>query len=858
MKTLTLLAFIVLSGTALSAQDQSPIPKISQQISSYFSYHPREKVFIMTDKGHYKPGETIWFSAFVTNANNQILPIENRELYVKLYDKKGTPVLQDIFRLNTGSTPGDLFLPEDLPEDTYFLAAYTSAHISPEEISCTPLKIDPTYSNQYVAETSAKDSIFLSGQKNEIRVILHDISGEIQKNTRLRYQLTNGTEIVEKGKLKTDANGRITIPITIPNKTNGEPFICELTDTREEWKHEVFLPTDLDPVIIKFYPEGGNLTTGIPTKIGFTAFNKWGLPVEIEGSILNQEGKPITTVKTFTKGLGLFAVTNDEQQKYKLVLSGKTGQNQSFELPAPNLNGLALSLVKTDSEYLLTNLIFADKQKHAIALTVTQGSNLYWAGDMEIDAVGRIKIPSENLPQGINLLSVFTKEGNLLAERIIYHDKNQKLKIEIVPGKTSLQPDESMNVKVRLTDEDNLPVSGNIVVAVTDKFRKGTDRQEIDEYLLIGSELETPFSLISGALKGKISNSALMDVFLIANRVKGFDWGKIRRFNPDAPDFNAGNNRISGFVTDKNENKINKAKVSLVNNKTMQLHTTTTNAEGFFSFPNLNTINAEDFTAKATDSEGKHELKVVLSKNFEGQISVFITENVKKYTLLNIDQVADENYFRNNGELFPRAPKLIKNNTIAIDNQRKMLSTSTNIMDVIKTIKPYKIMSNQIVFYGSENSLNYQGGALLVLDGQQLGTDISSIQSLSPTEIDHINISTNPMDIQRYTGLNSVGVIEIFLKSAKLNEPIVKNETHTSQYDGIYRIPNVFPTEPVKQKRDTRTTLLWIPEQKVDESGLFEFNITAGKVLSDFEIEVQGLSGNDRIGKGKVSFKVMR
>ncbi len=858
MKTLLLLVITVFAGIASSAQDQSPIPKISLQITNYFSFYPREKVFLMTDKVRYKPGETIWFRAFVSNADSLAASKESNALNLGLFDQSGTNVLNEAFKLNNGSISGDLTIPDDLKGDIYFLVAYSSAQSSPEQVSITKLDIDPQYSNQWVVETAAKDSISISGKKNELFVVLRDISGEIQKNEPLRYELKNGTEVLDKGKIKTDQNGKITIPFTIPDKTNGEPFICELSGSKDEWRHDIFLPSDLDPVVIKFYPEGGNLIAGVATKIGFTAFNKWGIPVDVEGSVLDQEGKQITPVKTLTKGLGIFSLINSGQRKVKLLLSGKTGNKQSFELPAPAANGLAVAVVKTDSEFIYTNLVFPDKQKHSVAMIVTHGNNVYWAADMDINGIGKLKIPVTQLPQGINLVSVFSKEGNLLAERIVFKDDKQELRVNIQPEKTSLTPNGKMIVKVRLTDENNRPVSGNVAVSVTDKFRNNSGKMQIDEYLQIESEVETPFSLFPEAFKDKIRNAGLMDVFLIANGIKGFDWAKIRQFKPEnATDLNIGYFRISGFVTDKSGNKINKAKVSLVNNKNMQLHTTTTNSEGVFSFPNLYMSNAADFSAKATDSDGKHDLIVNFIKNLEGQISIYIENNVRKYSLLNSDMIADEYYLKNNPDLFPRAPRIIKANTQSIDSQRKLLSSSTSILEVIKTIKPYKIMDNQIVFFGSENSLNYQGGALIVLDGQQLGTDIGTIQNMSPSDVDHINVSTNPIDIQRYTGLNSVGVIEIFQKKAKLPETKVQ-KVNDDKHDGKFRIPNVFPKESVNVRRDNRTTLLWIPDQKVDQTGQFEFEVAAGKVISNFIIDVQGISTDGRMGIGKASFTVTK
>lgn len=859
MKTFTLLVLMVLFGVVLSAQDQGPIPKISLQITSYFSVYPRENIFLMTDKACYKPGETIWFRAFTSETDNPLVTDESSKLYLSLFDKIGKKITKGTFRMSKGASSGDLKIPDNLVGDTYFLVAYSSEQSSLEQVPIIKLKIDPEYSNQWVVEAVAKDSISISGKKNELLVVLRDNTGAAQKNEQLRYEIQNGTEVLEKEKLKTDENGKVTIPFTIPAKTNGEPFICELSDYRGDWKHEVFLPSNLDPIVIRFFPEGGNLIVGVPTKIGYTAFNKWGIPVDVEGSVLNQQGEQVTPIKTLTKGLGLFSIINPGQQKYKLQLSGKVGQNQSFELPATATDGLAISVVKTDAEFIYTNLIFPDKQKHAIALTVTHGNNVYWAGDMEINGIGRLKIPADQLPQGINLISAFSKEGNLLAERIIFRDNKQELKIDIQPEKSILSAGGKMTVKVRLTDEKNQAVSGNIAVSVTDKFRTDSDKTQIEEYLQIESELESPFSLFPEAFKDKNKNTALMDVFLIANRIKGFDWAKIRQFKLENATYtNTSNFRISGFVTDKSGSKVNKAKVSLVNNKNMQLHTTTTNSEGIFSFPNLYMSNVDDFSAKATDSEGKRELKVNMIKNLEGQISVYIADNMLKYNLINPEIVTDKTYFENNEDLFIRAPKVLKINTQGLDNQRKLLSSSTSIMDVIKTIKPYKIINNQIVFFGSENSLNYQGGALIVLDGQQMGTDIGAVQNLSPTDIDHINVSTNPMDIQKYTGLNSVGVIEIFQKRAKAPESDTPIKESNEKFDGEFRVPNVFPTEPTNPKRNIRTTLLWIPDQKVDQTGQFEFEVSSGRVVSDFVIEVEGMTPDGRMGSGKSGFSVVK
>ncbi|MEI7828468.1 MAG: MG2 domain-containing protein, partial [Prolixibacteraceae bacterium] len=97
MKNLLLLLLIVCTGLTLSAQDQGPIPKISKQMADYFTAFPKEKVFVATDKNIYKPGETVWFRAFVTDWNHQPAVGENGELFVKLYDLKGKSEVQELY-----------------------------------------------------------------------------------------------------------------------------------------------------------------------------------------------------------------------------------------------------------------------------------------------------------------------------------------------------------------------------------------------------------------------------------------------------------------------------------------------------------------------------------------------------------------------------------------------------------------------------------------------------------------------------------------------------------------------------------------------------------------------------------------
>ena len=139
MKTLTILAFLTINCFFVFAQNDGPTKKISQQVNDYFNVFPKEKVFLTTDKQCYKPGETIWFNAMVTDIKTQLLSTESQDFIVKLYNKDGGQVAFQLLQLTNGSTSGDLEIPDDLTRGQYFLVAHTLSQINPEEVFCAAI-----------------------------------------------------------------------------------------------------------------------------------------------------------------------------------------------------------------------------------------------------------------------------------------------------------------------------------------------------------------------------------------------------------------------------------------------------------------------------------------------------------------------------------------------------------------------------------------------------------------------------------------------------------------------------------------------------------------------------------------------
>ncbi|MCS3870283.1 hypothetical protein J3D55_003199 [Chryseobacterium ginsenosidimutans] len=97
--------------------------KLEKAITSLENNYEQEKVYLLTDKPQYVAGDQIWFKSFVFDGYNR--STLSTTLFVELYDSDKKLVDWKTILLTNGEGSGDFKLKENLPEDVYFVRAYT-------------------------------------------------------------------------------------------------------------------------------------------------------------------------------------------------------------------------------------------------------------------------------------------------------------------------------------------------------------------------------------------------------------------------------------------------------------------------------------------------------------------------------------------------------------------------------------------------------------------------------------------------------------------------------------------------------------------------------------------------------------
>jgi hypothetical protein len=174
-------------------------------------------------------------------------------------------------------------------------------------------------------------------------------------------------------------------------------------------------------------------------------------------------------------------------------------------------------------------------------------------------------------------------------------------------------------------------------------------------------------------------------------------------------------------------------------------------------------------------------------------------------------------------------------------------------------MRPYNIINGGIVFYGLQNSIYFQDGALIVLDNQKLGTKANLLDDISPFTIESIRISSLPIDIHEFTAFNNVGIIVMKTKTGEeeQKEKDKKIFDDKDQKDSVFISPKYKKSKKFNRiRKDYRTTLYWNPNIQTDQKGLAIVSFYNSDLRTTIQVTAEGMTAAGQTGTAKIVYKV--
>jgi len=702
-----LIIFLIWSGILQFAHSEESFDTLLvQKIETFKQKFPAEVVFLHTDGDIYSPGEDLYFKAYIKDFYSSSPGIISKNLQLLLIDSHGRGLMNKSFPIENSRSAGKMVLDNFLAEGKYTLIGFTGLmqNGNPQNVFSKKIYVKKIILSPLFVKLFVPDTIYQFSGKAKVTVNLLQSNGKPLSGKKFLYTAKiNGTPFVS-GEEKSNRKGNTEIEINLPDYDRGSIISVQVIANYlgVEESNTILIPTHRLPPDIKFYPESGNLVDGLETKVGFTALDHSGNPLEIKGRIVDANNNVIKDFKCLSGGLGFFNLIPQAQNPYKVEIIEPKDVGQTFNLPKVLHTGINIIFNNRTKDFLSFQINSNLKVSSKIIYVIAEIDGvIVWNKQINLKDSFALEVPVKDLPGGIIRITLFDENRGVLANRAVFLDKAGS-GITVETDRNEYVPEEKVNLNIRAQNSSGQPVKTDMSVAVIDNnicpdWNKNPD---IFTWFLMGSAARNSY-LPQNIFSDKTEEAyRIIDCRMLILDDSKFNWEEV-------------------YKSGKNMQK---------------------------------KMEKDDFINKVIES--LHLRKSEILSEIETDQFFY------KYILKN-NQVFPEYLFVNKRFMEKSGIKSKRPDRKEII-QRK-LASGTPILDVIRSIRPFQQMGDIIVFRGA-NSVNSQDGALFVLDGTKLGTSISVLSSINPNEIANIEIFTNPADIHRFTALNSVGVIEMTSK----------------------------------------------------------------------------------------------
>lgn len=566
---------------------------LKAQVEAYQNHYQPDKVYLHLDKKFYKPGEDIWFSAYVRDAQTFQESKRSGIVYIELLDPRGSAVQKLTLIAPQGKANGEFKLDENINGGLYKIRAYTKWQQNNNSAFEQDLQVQKVVLPNLNMQLNFDRKAYSASDKVNATLDLNTLENKPLAHHNFNYIITLDGQELQKGNGRTGEAGRTKIVFELPKDLNSNDALLNVLFEYKGQTESISrsVPITLGNIDLAFFPEGGELIEGMICGVGFKALDEFGKAADIEGNILDVNDKVVATFKSYHQGMGQFDLAPQKGQKYFAQITKPTNINKTYPLPKSLEKGYSLKIRKQTEGDIILDVISTQAEK--LYLVAQSRNKIHYSKVIEAKAgITPINIPTNSFPIGIVQLTLFDSKQIARAERLAFSNKHKQLKITVATDKEKYLPREKVNLDIQVTDEKGVPMPGNFSLAVVDDklLTFADDKQgHILSYMLLESDIqgkiEDPNFYFDQdndpkRLNPEINRQTALDNLLMTQGWRKFAWKEITTTKFASLQHQNELALISGKIIDKNETPIKGAKVSLVGlNKFVE-----TDVNGLFTF----------------------------------------------------------------------------------------------------------------------------------------------------------------------------------------------------------------------------------------------------------------------------------
>lgn len=912
----TILLLTIILFCAGNAIGQAIIPDID-----IIAPNRIEKTYIHTDRPFYFPGETIWFKTYVTNVKQEASSL-SEVAYVELLSPEGSILKTNDYRIVNGYIYGQITIDKNWIGGIYKLRAYTNwmKNNGEEALFTKKITVQKIIEPRLQMKFDFNKEAYGPGSIVNATLELKDLKNNVLKNKMCTYTISiNGKKEIVK-KQKSSLKGILEIQFTLPNNLKTTDAIVNVTidhlGNTEAISRSV--PVILDTIDLQLLPESGVLLNNFENTVAFKALNAYGKPADVNGYIKNSDGEVVANFSSYHNGMGSFNFVPQVDSQYTAHITAPFISKVIYKLPKVEKEGINLHVNKVTSTTAFITI--NSSLNKTIEICASDAQETIYSNSVKINKNSKtINIPLADFPKGIVKITIQTKDGKHIAERLLFAHYHQNLLLDIKTDKEIYATREKVDVVITTKDHLGKPVPANLSLAVVDNklLSFADDRQDtIVSYFLMSSELQGTiykpnFYFNSQEEKAHIA----LDYVLLTHGWRTYIQEPAvdilnAEFQPEKLSLQ------SGTVVDLNGNPT-KAKLMLFDLNSDSVLPFETNDSGKFVFKMAQSTKK---TLIAYNDKGdKLEFEMDDANTAANQKTYLERQKVKESTIER-ERSNQIKVGRPNTKIIKQKAKAIKNTSngnanISLESDNaldEVIVTAQGIRRekkalgyAVSTVKAEEITTtgddvgqllmgraagvqitsssgspgsgSNIIIRGN-SAINGSNQPLFIIDGipfnSSSGSDGSNYVNIDPNNIKSINVLKGLSATMLYGSSGKNGVILItskngyFTKGAKkLSKRKFKNYAVTNLYSynsrnftksADFYVPKYDITDLAEERTDFRPTIYWNPVVQTDKNGIATLSYYNSDATTSFNIIVEGVDPKGQVAHKEHSYSVQK
>ncbi|PXY45916.1 TonB-dependent receptor plug domain-containing protein [Flavobacterium hydrophilum] len=855
-----------------------------------------EKVYLQLNNVLYVPGETVYFKAYIAENDNSPTTLSDY-LYIDLFDGANKKITTQNYAIEHGNVTGSYKIRENGAAGMYKIKAYTRIqNQTSENIFEKTFFVQKVVSPRILMTLDFKKKAYGKGEICEADFELKNLESQPIRNYAFNYDIFIAGKKIDSLHGKTDESGKAVVRFRLPDDLKSNDGILNVMLDYDNFKESVTrsIPINLNFIDLQFLPESGNFVLNQASTLFFITKNEFGRPMDCAGFIEDEKGNKITGFKSLHDGMGNVILKTEENKKYFAVVTSPFKSEEKIELPLAKKSAFVINAMKNtesvalkiyaplaiDAKVLIRNIA---KVHQSVGLNLKPGWN-------------SLDIKTKDFPVGIQSFSLLV-ENKIVAERLVFLNYQDGLRIEIKTDKQTYVSREKVKVSIVTKDKNNVPIASNISVSVVDSklLTYMDDKQDnILSWLFLGTELkgriyEPRFYFdVNKDLKVK---EQVIDLLLNTHGWRKYNQENLEKLLSERKNFAPEKgNVIEGFVQNNKQKPVS-AKVLFFTDKG-RVYETKSNSSGYFMF---NRIPFTDLAYLAVESKNSRQYTITNSISNE---TAFL---IMKDTLSNKDILeVSYNDFKPKKESVNTKPIV---NTILLDQENNSLnevvvvgygyqrkSSLTGSMSVIMRQDISSSLNGRAAGLqitstsgqpGGANAVRIRGASsiygsrsasqpLIVVDGIPYANNENSsiLGTLSPNSIESIVVLKDASATSLYGSGGAYGVILVTTKNKLLNGNIILGKKHHYTFQNILKsvkkplneadyfyVPK-YTSTIIEEKNDFRSCIYWNPIVQTNNKGEANFEFYNSDDNTSFRIVAEGTSYKGDIGRSEVSYAV--